>query len=401
MAVSLEDIRAAAQRIAGAVERTPCLHSRTLSQLTGAEVWLKFENLQFTASFKERGALNKLLSLDAASLKRGVIAMSAGNHAQGVAYHATRLGARAVIVMPRGTPNTKLRSTQVLGAEVVLEGDTLADAARHAHELESREGLTFIHPYDDPAIVAGQGTVALEMLEQAPQLEVLVVPVGGGGLIAGMATAAKALKPRLEVTGVESKNYCAMHQRLNGAAVDVGGDTIAEGLAVRDVGDLAFSILSSFGVEVLLAEEETVERAIASLIEIEKTVAEGAGAAGLAALLDHPARFAGKRVGIVVTGGNIDSRLLASVLLRGLARDGRLVRLCVTLPDVAGSLAKVAAMIGDAGGNIIEVQHRRVFGAVSVKSPEVEFMIETRDRAHTQALVEALAAQGVRSELRE
>jgi len=401
MTVTLEEIRAAAQRIAGAVERTPCLHSRTLSRLTGAEVWLKFENLQFTASFKERGALNKLSLLGEAGRKRGVIAMSAGNHAQGVAYHATRLGARAVIVMPRGTPNSKLRSTQVLGAEVVLEGDTLAEAAQHAHALESREGLTFLHPYDDPAIVAGQGTVALEMLEQAPELEVLVVPVGGGGLIAGMATAAKALKPKIEVIGIESKNYRAMQQRLTGATVNVGGDTIAEGLAVRDVGDLPFSILSSLRIEVLLAQEETIERSIASLIEIEKTVAEGAGAAGLAALLDHPARFAGKRVGIVVTGGNIDSRLLASVLLRGLARDGRLVRLSVTLPDVAGSLAKVAAMIGEAGGNIIEVQHRRVFGAVSVKSPEVEFMIETRDREHTRAIIDALEKHGVRATFHE
>src|SRR3990170_5160897 len=233
--VCLDDIRAAAARIAGAVERTPLLHSRTLSRRTGAEVWLKFENLQFTASFKERGALNKLLSLDAAVLRRGVIAMSAGNHAQGVAYHAARLGARAVIVMPRGTPNNKVHSTQVLGAEVILEGDTLAEAARHAHELEAREGLAFIHPYDDPAIVAGQGTVALEMLEQAPQLEALVVPIGGGGLISGMAVAAKALKPGIEVLGVESKTWCAMHQRLAGLPVEVGGDTIAEGLAVRDV----------------------------------------------------------------------------------------------------------------------------------------------------------------------
>jgi len=401
MTVTLEQVRAAAQRIAGAVERTPCLHSHTLSRLTGAQVWLKFENLQFTASFKERGALNKLLLLGEAGRKNGVIAMSAGNHAQGVAYHARRLGTRAVIVMPRGTPNNKVRSTQVHGAEVVLEGDTLAEAARHAHELEARDGLTFIHPYDDPAIIAGQGTVALEVLEQAPELDALVVPVGGGGLIAGMATAAKALKPAIEVVGVESKAYSAMHQRLNGGTVNVGGDTIAEGLAVRDVGNLTYSILSSLGIEVLLVDEETIEASIASLIEIEKTVAEGAGAAGLAALLGHPARFAGRRVCIVITGGNIDSRLLASVLMRGLVRDGRLVRLCVTLPDVAGSLAKVAAMIGDAGGNIIEVQHRRLFGAVSVKSPEVEFMLETRDREHSRALVAALANQGVHAELRE
>ena len=399
MSVSLEQVRSAAQRIAGAVERTPCLPSRTLSALTGAEVWLKFENLQFTASFKERGALNKLLLLGEDGRRRGVIAMSAGNHAQGVAYHARRLGTRAVIVMPRGTPNNKVRSTQVLGAEVVLEGDTLAEAASHAHKLEAREGLTFIHPYDDAAIVAGQGTVALEMLEQAPGLDVLVVPVGGGGLIAGMTVAAKALKPGIEVLGVESKAYCAMYQRLNGLPVNVGGDTIAEGLAVRDVGNLTHSILSSLGAEILLVDEETIEQSIVSLIEIEKTVAEGAGAAGLAALLAHPARFAGKRVGIPICGGNIDSRLLASVLLRGLVRDGRLVRLRVTLPDVAGSLAKVTTMIGEAGGNIIEVQHQRVFGAVSVKSPDVEFVIETRDREHSAALLAALRAKGVAARL--
>ena len=400
MSVNLDDIRAAAQRIAGAVERTPCLHSRTLSRLTGAEVWLKFENLQFPASFKERGARNTLLLLGEAGRRHGVIAMSAGNHAQGVAYHAARLGTRAVIVMPRGTPNTKVRSTQVLGAEVVLEGDTLADAARHAHQVEAREHLTFIHPYDDAVIIAGQGTVALEMLEQAPQLEVLVVPVGGGGLISGMAVAAQALKPGIEVLGVESKNYCAMYQRLNRLPVQVGGDTIAEGLAVRDVGELPFSILASFGTEIIPVEEEAIEKSIVCLIEIEKTVAEGAGAAGLAALLQHPARFAGKRVGIPICGGNIDTRLLSAVLMRGLVRNGKLVRLRVVMPDVAGSLAKVAAMIGEAGGNIIEVQHQRVFGSASIKSPEVEFVVETRDREHTQALIAELQTKGVGAALR-
>ena len=399
MTVTLEDVRTAASRIAGALERTPCLHSRTLSRLTGAEVWLKFENLQFTASFKERGALNKLLSLPDTERKRGVIAMSAGNHAQGVAHHAARLGTRAVIVMPRGTPNTKVHSTQVLGAEVVLEGDTLADAARHAHELEARDGLTFIHPYDDPAIIAGQGTVALEMLEQAPELEMLVVPIGGGGLISGMAVAAKALKPGIEVYGVESQNYCAMHQRLNGLPVQVGGDTIAEGMAVRDVGELPLSILTSLAIEVLIVEEETIEESIVALIEIEKTVAEGAGAAGLAALLQHPARFAGKRVGIPICGGNIDSRMLSAVLMRGLVRDGKLVRLRVVMPDVAGSLAKVTTMIGEAGGNIIEVQHQRVFGTASIKSPEVEFVVETRNREHTHELIAELRKKGVSAAL--
>ena len=395
MRVSLDDIRAAAQRIAGAVECTPCLRSRTLSLLTGAEVWLKFENLQFTASFKERGALNKLLLLGEAGRRRGVIAMSAGNHAQGVAYHAARLGTRAVIVMPRGTPNSKVRGTQVHGAEVVIEGDTLAQAAQHAHEMESREGLTFIHPYDDPAIIAGQGTVALEMLEQAPALEMLVVPVGGGGLMSGMAVAAMELKPGIEVIGVESKAWCAMYQRLNGLPVQVGGDTIAEGLAVGEVGELPLSILQELAGEILLVDEETIERAIVNLMEIEKTVAEGAGAAGLAALLGHPGRFAGRRVGIPICGGNIDSRLFSAVLMRGLVRDGRLARLRVTMHDVAGSLAKVAAMIGEAGGNIVEVQHQRVFGTASVKSPEVEFVIETRDHEHALAVLAALEKKGV------
>ena len=392
--VSLGDIRAAAARIAGAVERTPCLQSRTLSALTGCELWLKFENLQFTASFKERGALNKLLTLPEAVRRRGVIAMSAGNHAQGVAYHAARLGVRAVIVMPRGTPNNKVKSTQVHGAEVVLEGDTLADAAAHAQALCAREGLTFIHPYDDPAVIAGQGTVGLEMLEAVADLDVLVVPIGGGGLIAGIATAAKALRPEVHVLGVESKTWSAMYQRLNGLPVQVGGDTIAEGMAVRDVGNLPLEICRRLVDEVLLVEEETIERAIVALIEIEKTVAEGAGAAGLAALLEHPRRFAGRRVGIPVCGGNIDSRLLSAVLMRGLVRDGRLVRLRVRMTDVSGSLAKVAALIGEAGGNIVEVQHQRVFGTASVKTPEVEFVVETRDREHTRAIAAHLDAHG-------
>ena len=395
--LTLDDIRAAAQRIDGAVERTPCLYSRTLSRRTGAQVWLKFENLQFTAAFKERGALNKLLLLGEAGRRRGVIAMSAGNHAQGVAYHAARLATRAVIVMPRGTPNTKVRSTQVLGAQVILEGDTLAEAAHHARELEQREGLTFIHPYDDPAIIAGQGTVALEMLEQAPELEVLLVPIGGGGLIAGMAVAAEALKPGIEIFGVEAKTWCAMYQRLNGLPVAVGGETITEGMAVRDVGELPLTLIRQLVNQILLVEEETIERAIVALIEIEKTVAEGAGAAGLAALLQDPARFAGKRVGIPICGGNIDARLLSAVLMRGLVREGKLARLRVVMPDVAGSLAKVAAMIGTAGGNIVEVQHQRLFGTASIKSPEVEFVIETRDREHTQAIIAALEGKGVRA----
>jgi threonine dehydratase len=396
MAVSLDDIRAAAKRISGAVEQTPCVPSRTLSRLTGAQVFLKFENLQFTASFKERGALNKLLSLSESERRRGVIAMSAGNHAQAVAYHAARLGIPAVIVMPKGSPNTKIKNTQVHGATVLLEGENLFEAGKHARTLAERDNLVFVHPYEDPLIIAGQGTVGLEMLAAVPELEILVVPVGGGGLISGIATAAKALKKGISVYGVESRNYPSMHQRLNGLPVECGGDTIAEGIAVKDVGSTALSIIKLLVEEVLIVEEETIERAVVALIEIEKTVAEGAGAAGLAALLQHPARFSGKRVGIPISGGNIDSRVLASVLMRGLVRDGRLVRLRITMPDVSGSLAKVALVIAEAGGNIVEIQHQRLFGTSSVRSPEVEFLVETRDREHSDALVRSLEDKGVR-----
>jgi len=393
---SLQDIRDAASRIAGAIVRTPLLHSRTLSGLTGAEVFLKFENQQFTGSFKERGALNKLLSLTPEERARGVIAMSAGNHAQGVAYHAARLGIRAVIVMPKGTPNTKVHGTQVLGADLRLEGETLAEAAAYAHELAGSEQLVFVHPYDDDSVIAGQGTVALEILEDCPDLDCMVVPVGGGGLIAGMATAAKGLNPSIEIVGVEPRRYCAMYQRLAGLPVRVGGDTIAEGLAVRDIGELPLSIVKSLVTEVLLVDEDTIEQAIVALVELEKTVTEGAGATGLAALLTHKARFAGKRVAVPLCGGNIDTRMLSGVLLRGLVRDGRLVRVHVMLPDIAGSLAKVTALIGEAGGNIVEVQHQRVFGTASVKTPEVEFVIETRDANHTTVLVAALESADVR-----
>jgi threonine dehydratase len=397
--ISLDAIRAAAARIAGAVERTPFLPSRTLSRLTGTELYLKFENLQFTASFKERGALNKLLSLGDDERRRGVIAMSAGNHAQAVAYHSARLGIPATIVMPRGSPNTKIRNTRVHGATVLLEGDNLFEAGKHARTLAARDDLVFVHPYEDPLIIAGQGTIGLELLEERPDLEVIVVPVGGGGLISGIATSVKSINPKIAVYGVESANYPSMHQRLKGVPVECGGDTIAEGIAVKDVGDIAFSIIKALVTEVVVVAEETIERAVVALIEIEKTVAEGAGAAALAALLEHPARFAGKRVGLPVSGGNIDSRVLASVLMRGLVRDARLVRLRVTMPDVSGSLAKVAALIAEAGGNIVEVQHQRIFGTTSVRSPEVEFLVETRDREHTEQLVARLRDSGIRVSL--
>ncbi len=395
--ISLEDIRAAAGRLRGAIEATPFVHSRTLSRLTGADVWLKLENLQFTASFKERGALNKLLSLGADERKRGVIAMSAGNHAQAVAYHAARLGIPATIVMPKGSPNTKIRNTEVHGATVLLEGDNLFESGKHARALAARDNLVFVHPYEDPLIIAGQGTVGLEMLEAVPDLEVLVVPVGGGGLISGIALAAKGLNEKIEIFGAESANYPSMHQRLNNLPVECGGDTIAEGIAVKDVGATALSIIKDTVKEVLVVPEEIIERAVVALIEIEKTVAEGAGAAGLAALLEQPARFAGRRVGIPISGGNIDSRALASVLMRGLVRDGRLVRLRVVMPDISGSLAKVAQLIADAGGNIVEVQHQRIFGTSSVRSPEVEFLVETRDREHTERLGQSLQAAGIKT----
>jgi len=399
LAVTIDDIRAAAQKIAGAIEHTPCVESRTLSRLTGAQVFLKFENLQFTASFKERGALNKLLSLSADERRRGVIAMSAGNHAQAVAYHAARLGIPAVIVMPRGSPNTKVKNTQVHGAEVVLEGDSLHEAGRHAAERARRDNLVFVHPYEDPLIIAGQGTAGLELMAAVPDLEVLVVPVGGGGLISGIAVAAKSINPKIRVYGAESKTFPSMHQRLNGLPIECGGDTIAEGIAVKDAGDIAFSIVRELVEEVLVVKEETIERAVGALLEIEKTVAEGAGAAALAALLEYPARFAGKRVGLPISGGNIDSRVLASVLMRGLVRDQRLVRLRVAVPDVSGSLAKVASLIASAGGNIVEVQHQRIFGTSSVRTPELEFLVETRDSAHTQTLLKSLQDNGIKVSL--
>jgi threonine dehydratase len=396
LAVSADDVHAAAQRIAGVIEHTPCVESRTLSRLTGARVFLKFENLQFTASFKERGALNKLLSLGEAERRRGVIAMSAGNHAQAVAYHAARLGIPAVIVMPKGSPNTKVKNTQVHGAEVVLEGDSLHESGRHAVERAKRDNLVFVHPYEDPLVIAGQGTAGLELLAAVPDLEALVVPIGGGGLISGIAVAAKSINRKIRIYGVESKTYPSMYQRLNGLPIECGGDTIAEGIAVKDAGDIAFSIVRELVEEVLVVKEETIERAVVALLEIEKTVAEGAGAAALAALLEYPERFAGKRVGVPISGGNIDSRVLASVLMRGLVRDARLVRLRVTMPDVSGSLAKVASLIAAAGGNIVEVQHQRIFGTSSVRTPEVEFLVETRDRGHTEQLLDSLRDSGIK-----
>jgi threonine dehydratase len=370
------------------------LAAKTLSEIFGCEVWLKFENLQFTASFKERGALNKLLQLTPEERARGVVAMSAGNHAQGVAYHARRLGIPATIVMPRATPFIKVRNTRAHGARVVLFGETLAEAAVHAEELRVRESLVFVHPYDDAAIIAGQGTIALEMLSVVPALDTLCIPVGGGGMIAGMAVAAKALKPAIQIIGVESQFYDAMRQSLAGNSVRVGGETIAEGIAVRDVGALALAVARQNVDEIVTVSEESLERAIVLLLEIEKTVTEGAGAAGMAALIEHRERFAGKRVGVVLCGGNIDTRILASILLRGLRRDHRLIRLRVGIPDTAGNLAKLLVVVGDAGANLIDVFHQRVFAHVSAKRTEVELTLETRDQQHVGELLAALTAHG-------
>ncbi|MFC3126414.1 threonine ammonia-lyase [Pseudoroseomonas globiformis] len=390
--VALADVRAAASRIQGAVLRTPTLPAPAVGRVAGCQVWLKLDNLQATGAFKERGAANRLALLTAREKAAGVIAMSAGNHAQAVARHAERLGIRATIVMPRFTPSTKVVRTESWGAMVVLHGETLAEAAAHAHELALRDGLTFIHPYDDPGIIAGQGTMALEMVEDTPELDTLVFPVGGGGLLAGCAAAALELNPSLRVYGVEVEGYPAMAQRLAGEPVAVGGPTIAEGIAVRDVGETPYALLKRLGIEVLVVPERAVEQGIALLAEGAKVVAEGAGAAGVAALLAHPARFAGRCVGTPVCGGNIDARALSNVLLRQLLRDGRIMRLHFDIPDRPGVLADISKRISDAGGNVIEVKHQQLFGAPTVQSTELELMIEVRDSVQGQAIISAMVA---------
>ena len=392
MTVTAADIVAARERLAGRIVATPCLHSRTLSDMTGAELWLKFENLQYTASFKERGALNRLAQLPPEQATVGVIAMSAGNHAQGVAYHAQRLGIPATIVMPRHTPFVKVENTRRFGARVLLEGEGVEDAARHAREISSRDGLIFVHPYDDVAVIAGQGTLALEMLEAAPDLEVLVVPIGGGGLIGGIATAAKAIRPGIEIIGVEAALYPSVYRRLRGLPALAGGPTIAEGIAVKEPGSLTYPIIEQLVSDVLLVEEAALESAILQLLEIEKTVAEGAGAAGLAAVMSHRDRFAGRRVGLVLCGGNIDNRLLSAVILRGLVRTQRLVRLRVGVPDTPGSLVRIASIIAECGGNVVDVTHQRAFSKLSVKLADVDFTIETRTAEHAAEIAAALQA---------
>ncbi len=388
--ITLADVRAAAARIAGSVLRTPSVPSDAISRATGAVVTLKLDNLQATGAFKERGAANRLALLSPAEREAGVVAMSAGNHAQAVARHAMLRGISAVIVMPTTTPLTKVTRTAGWGARVVLHGETLAAAAEHAHAIAEAEGRVFIHPYDDPAVMAGQGTVALELLEDAPGLETLVIPVGGGGLIGGCAVAAKALKPGIEVIGVEVAAYAGLAQLLAGQPVEVGGPTIAEGIAVRDIGAGPLALIREHVADVVVVPERAVEEAIALLAEGVKLVAEGAGAAGVAALLAFPERFAGRRVGIPVCGGNIDARILANVLLRNLLRDGRLRRLVLEIPDRPGVLADIAGRIGSAGGNIIDVSHHRLFASPSVQAAELEVMFEARDADHGAEIVRSL-----------
>lgn len=389
--ITLLDVQTAAARIKGRVLRTPALPSDAISRATGADVTLKLENLQAIGSFKERGAANRLALLTDAERARGVVAMSAGNHAQAVARHARLIGTHATIVMPRFTPSTKVMRTAAWGAEIVLFGDTLVEASDHAQMLATRDGRVFIHPYNDEAVMAGQGTLAMELLEDAPELDMLVIPVGGGGMIAGCAVAAMAMRPGIEIIGVEVAAYASVGQILAGQTVETGGPTIAEGIAVHEPGAFCLEVIRAHVAEMLTVPERVVEDAIALLAEGAKQVAEGAGAVGIAALLEHPERFRGRRVGVPVCGGNIDGRILANVLLRGLLRDGRLLRLNMDIPDRPGVLADIAGRIGDSGGNIIEVVHQRLFDAPSVQAAELELMIEARDPAHADAITAALA----------
>ena len=399
MAVTLDHIRAAAALIEGAVIKTPTAHSRTLSEITGAEVHLKFENLQYTGSFKDRGALVKLASLNDDEKRAGVIAMSAGNHAQAVAYHSQRLGIAATIVMPRGTPQVKAENTKHFGARVVFEGETIDDAAVRARAMAEQEGLVFVHPYDDEKVIAGQGTVALEMLDSFPDLDVLLVPIGGGGLIAGNAIAAKAIRPEIEIIGVEAALFPSMQQAINDLSPTSGGRTIAEGIAVKTVGKMTRPVVEALVGDVLAVDEETLECAVQLMLAIEKTVVEGAGGAALAALLAHRGRFEGRKVGLIVTGGNIDLRLLSSVILRGLVRDGRIVRMRIEISDIPGTLARIATIIGEADANIIEVYHQRTFSGLPAKNAELDVVLETRGAEHVEEIIEKLTAIGFRCTL--
>ena len=396
--LTLAEVEAAAQRLRGEVVDTPCLHSRTLSAIAGCEVALKFENHQFTASFKERGALNKMAQLSAAERDSGVLAVSAGNHAQGVAYHAQRMGVPATIVMPRFAPAVKVENTRRFGATVVLEGDTFDDARARGLALAQERGLTVVHPYDDLAVAAGQGTIALEMLAAQPQLDTLVVAIGGGGLISGMATAAKALRPGLQVIGVQTERFPAVWNAVHGERRESGQATIADGIAVKSPGALTLPLIRERVDDVLLVGEDDIEQAILMLLEIEKTVVEGAGAVGLAALLKHSGRFAGRRVGLVLSGGNIEPLVLAEIVQRGMVKSGRLARLRLDIRDVPGALADVATLLGKLGANIDSVEHQRAFTSLSVERAEIEVVVQTRGVAHIAQILETMRAQGYRAE---
>lgn len=396
--IDIASIQTARENLRGQVLKTPFTLSRTLSDIFGAEIWLKFENLQFTASFKERGALNRMLTLSDEERAKGVIAVSAGNHAQGVAYHAQRMGVPAVIVMPRFTPTVKVANTRRFGAEVVLAGDTFDDAKARGYELAQERGLIMIHPYDDESVIAGQGTVALEMLEDQPQLDTLVIAIGGGGLISGIATAAKALNPGIDIVGVQTERFPAMYAAVKGVSMPPGQYTIAEGIAVKSPGDLTLPVVRRLVDRVELVSEADIEHAIVVLLEIEKTVVEGAGAAGLAAILrakeEGSERYKGKRIGLVLTGGNIDPLMLGELIERGMVRAGRLARIRVDLRDLPGALAHATKLIADAQANITEVHHQRAFTSLPVRNVEVDFVLQTRGPDHIQEVIDVLNAAG-------
>lgn len=401
LAISLADVESAARLIEGQIIRTPTLRSRTLSRITGADVWIKFENHQFTASFKERGALTRLLALSASQRERGVVAMSAGNHAQAVAYHAQRLGIPTTIVMPRSTPNAKVDQTRVFGPEVILQGLVFDESKQLAMDLAKERGLTMIHPYDDPAVMAGQGTLALELLSDAPKPEVILVPIGGGGLISGVATVMTALAPETEVIGVQAERYPGAYKAIKGEAPDLGAFTIAEGIAVKAPGEFTLPIIRDKVDDILLVSESDLERAVLMLLEIEKTVAEGAGAAGLAALLANPDRFRGRRVMLLICGGNLDLMVLSSLILRGLVSSHRLVRVRVEISDLPGALGEVCRLLGELDSNIIDIQHQRAFSGSSVRATGVDFVLQMRGAEQIEQVLDTLARKGYRARLVE
>ncbi|MGD1954923.1 MAG: threonine ammonia-lyase [Sphingomonadales bacterium] len=392
--VTPEDVHKAAAAIAGEIRRTPCDVSRTLSAIAGCELILKFENLQFTAAFKERGALNFLLQLSEEERQRGVVAMSAGNHAQGVAYHATRLGIPAKIVMPEGTPLVKIENTAVLGAEVIVHGSVLEEATEHAEQIAEAENRVFVHPFDEPLVIAGQGTIALEMLEDFPDIEVLVIPIGGGGLISGMATAARSLNPDIEIVGVQAELFPSMLAAIKGVEMECGGDSLAEGIAVKYPGAITQTIVRDLVDDIVTVTEDDLEHGVSMLLNVEITVADGAGAAGLSAVLAYPERFKERKVGLVICGGNIDPRLLSAILVRDLIREGRLARLRVRMRDIPGQLVKIAKTIADHGGNIIDVNHHRLHTNLPAKGTFCDLDVETRDEERLQHIVEDLQSQG-------